>query len=181
LREARSLDQASRSLLCSGALGSGRGSRSLVDNRSNLGRHALGHDHALATAVATGAAAADNLAAAAAAAAAHDLAAAAAIAGHLAARAAVAGSLAARAAVSGNLTVATTVLTEQATTVAPLAATVAPLAAMAGMELGEQAATMATATTMAAVAGHRAAVTANEGDGNQREEHRERETEKTLH
>ena len=166
------MGQASRCLRGSGALG--RSSRGLVDNRCSLGRHVLGHDHALAAAVAAGAAAADDLAVLA-------TAAAAAVAGNFAAAAAVAGNLAARAAVSGsNLTVATTVLAEQATPVAPLAtATVATLTA--SVELGQQTATMAAAATVAAVAGYRAAVTADEGDGHQREKHRERETEKTLH
>jgi hypothetical protein len=68
--------------------------------------------------------------------------------------------------------VATAVLAEQA--VATLTLTVATVVT------GEQAA-VATTGTMAAVAGDRTSVTADEGDGHQREEHRNRKTEETLH
>ena len=67
---------------------------------------------------------------------------------------------------------ATAVLAEQAVAALPLT--------VATMMTGEQA-TVATAGTMAAVAGDRTGVTADEGDGNQREEHRTSKTEETLH
>jgi hypothetical protein len=65
--------------------------------------------------------------------------------------------------------VATAVLAEEAA-----ALTVATLL------VGEQT-TVATTGTMAAVAGDRTGVTADEGDGHQREEHRNCKTEETLH
>jgi hypothetical protein len=70
--------------------------------------------------------------------------------------------------------VATTVLA----TVATLT-TVALLATMALVETSEE--TTVATLAVAAVTGNRTAVTANEGDGNQREEHREGKTEETLH
>jgi hypothetical protein len=48
------------------------------------------------------------------------------------------------------------------------------------MEFGEQTA-VALPAAMAAMAGHRARVTADEGDGHQREQHRNRKTEEPLH
>jgi hypothetical protein len=68
--------------------------------------------------------------------------------------------------------VAATVLAEQAMAALPLT--------VATVLVGEQAA-VATTGTMAAVAGDRTGVTADEGDGNQREEHRNCKTEEPLH
>ena len=65
---------------------------------------------------------------------------------------------------------AATVLAEQA---------VAPL--FVALVLPGHQATVATTATVAAMAGNGTAVTADEGEGNQREEHSERKTEKTLH
>jgi hypothetical protein len=48
------------------------------------------------------------------------------------------------------------------------------------MMSGEQAA-VATTTTVAAMTGDGTRVTADEGDGHEREEHRNRKTEETLH
>jgi hypothetical protein len=70
-----------------------------------------------------------------------------------------------------------TTLAEQA--MATLAA-VALLAAMALMPLGKET-TVATTGTVATVTGNRTAVTADEGDANQCEQHRKGKTEKTLH
>ena len=53
-------------------------------------------------------------------------------------------------------------------------------AALGSVELGQQTAT-AGLPTVAAVAGHSTGVTANQGNGDQREEHRNRTSEKTLH
>ena len=145
--------------------GSGRGSGS--GRSGGLGRHAF-RDHAFTTAGTAGAAADDLTATAAAAPAVGDFAAAAAaIAGDFAtAAAAVARGdfTAAAAAVGsrGSRTVALGVLGVQAsqkTTVATV---------MAG-------------TAVAAVAGNRTRVTADEGDGHEGEKHRNRESEKTLH
>jgi len=66
--------------------------------------------------------------------------------------------------------VAAAVLAEEAVTTLTVAAVVT----------GEQS-TVATAGTMAAVAGDRTGVTADEGDSHQREEHRTSKTEETLH
>ena len=53
-------------------------------------------------------------------------------------------------------------------------------AALGSVELGQQTAT-AGLPTVAAVAGHSTGVAANQGNGDQREEHRNRTSEKTLH
>ena len=53
-------------------------------------------------------------------------------------------------------------------------------AALGSVELGQQTA-MAGLPSVAAVAGHSTGVTANQGNGDQREEHRNRTSEKTLH
>jgi hypothetical protein len=53
-------------------------------------------------------------------------------------------------------------------------------AALGSVELGQQT-TMAGLPSVAAVAGHSTGVTANQGNGDQREEHRNRTSEKTLH
>jgi hypothetical protein len=151
--------------------GSGLGSsRSLG---SGLGRHALGHhalgDDRLAAAGTAGAATLDDPTATGAggATALDDLAAAGAAiaaAGDSLAAARLAGS-------RSGLAVAT----------ATVMAAVAPLTVAAlAVQLGEQAA-VALAGTVAAVAGHRTGVTAHEGDGDERKEHCNRETEETLH
>lgn len=122
----------------------------------SLGRNALGSgllrdDHAFATTVTTGATTADNLATTAAA-------------------AALADSLAAGITGDGFFAVAAMTSTEQ---------TVAPLAAMAAMMTGKQ--TTVAPTPVAAMTGDRTAVTADQGDGDEREEHRQRKTKKPLH
>lgn len=143
----------------------GGSSRSL--GRNALGSGLLRDDHAFATTVTTGATTADNLATTAAAttatAVAGDLAAA-------AAAAALADSLAAGITGDGFFAVAAMTSTEQ---------TVAPLAAMAAMMTGKQ--TTVAPTPMAAMTGDRTAVTADQGDGDEREEHRQRKTKKPLH
>jgi len=144
----------------------------------SLGRNALGSgllrdDHAFATTVTTGATTADNLATTAAAttatAVADDLATAA-TAAAVAASAALADSLAAGITGDGFFAVAAMTSTEQ---------TVAPLAAMAAMMTGKQ--TTVAPTPVAAMTGDRTAVTADQGDGDEREEHRQRKTKKPLH
>ena len=143
----------------------GGSSRSL--GRNALGSGLLRDDHAFATTVTTGATTADNLATTAAAttatAVAGDLAAA-------AAAAALADSLAAGITGVGFFAVAAMTSTEQ---------TVAPLAAMAAMMTGKQ--TTVAPTPVAAMTGDRTAVTADQGDGDEREEHRQRKTKKPLH
>jgi hypothetical protein len=143
----------------------GGSSRSL--GRNALGSGLLRDDHAFATTVTTGATTADNLATTAAAttatAVAGDLAAA-------AAAAALADSLAAGITGDGFFAVAAMTSTEQ---------TVAPLAAMAAMMTGKQ--TTVAPTPVAAMTGDRTAVTADQGDGDEREEHRQRKTKKPLH
>ena len=129
----------------------GRSSRSLR-GRSGLGRHALGNrlfrdDHALTAAVTTGATAADNLTAATA------------LAGNLTAATALGDSLTATALGDSLFTGAATVLPQQA---------VAPLAATMALVMPGQQAPVAT-TTVAAVTGNRTVVTADQGDGDERE------------
>ena len=158
----------------SGAGWLSRSGRSL--NRSGLGRNSIAdllrHDHALTAAVAVGAAAGNHFAATAVAAIRDDFAAAAAIRGDFATAAAIRGSLTARSTLSHSLFAVAAILamTEQA---------MALLAAVATMVTGEQPA-MAL-TSMAAMPSNRTGVTANEGDGHQREEHCKRKTEKPLH
>jgi hypothetical protein len=140
----------------------GGSSRSL--GRNALGSGLLRDDHAFATTVTTGATTADNLATTAAATTAT------AVAGDLAAAAALADSLAAGITGDGFFAVAAMTSTEQ---------TVAPLAAMAAMMTGKQ--TTVAPTPVAAMTGDRTAVTADQGDGDEREEHRQRKTKKPLH
>ena len=143
----------------------GGSSRSL--GRNALGSGLLRDDHAFATTVTTGATTADNLATTAAATTAT------AVAGDLAAAAAAAAaadSLAAGITGDGFFAVAAMTSTEQ---------TVAPLAAMAAMMTGKQ--TTVAPTPVAAMTGDRTAVTADQGDGDEREEHRQRKTKKPLH
>ena len=140
----------------------GGSSRSL--GRNALGSGLLRDDHAFATTVTTGATTADNLATTAAATTvADDLATA-------ATAAALADSLAAGITGDGFFAVAAMTSTEQ---------TVAPLAAMAAMMTGKQ--TTVAPTPVAAMTGDRTAVTADQGDGDEREEHRQRKTKKPLH
>jgi hypothetical protein len=187
--------------------GAGRSSRSLGDRRSgrsldgsSFGRIALGgrlrDNHALAAAVAAGATAGNNLAADDFTAAAarttfrHNLAAPAAAVrdDRAAAAAAIRGNrTAAAAAVRGNRTAARrltgTALDGRFLAMATVpTATEEPMAlltAVASVVTGKQ--TAVATTAMAAVAGHRTRVTANEGDGDQGEKHRKRKTEKPLH
>lgn len=147
----------------SGLRRSGRSGRGSRGSRGSLGRNALG-DHALAAASATSTAAADGLAAAAAfAAAADDLAATAAT---LTAAGGLSATAAALAGSRGSLAVAAipTVVAQQA-----------------AVATGTMVATVATSTAVAAVSGHGARVTAHEGDRDQREEHSDSKSEKTLH
>lgn len=162
----------------SGGLRSGRCLGGSRGSGSGLGRHGLLdrtlRDDALTTAGTTGAAAFH-----------HDLTATARSAvarSSLTARSAVAHSgLAARSAVArGRLarrsgfgsTVAATAMTSKQAAVATLTL------AVAAVETREKTAMTA---TMAAVTGHRTRITADERDADEREEHRERKAEETLH
>ena len=143
----------------SGGLRSGRclgGSGSGRSSGSGLGRNGLLdrtlRDDALTTAGTTGAAAFH-----------HDLTA--------TARTAVARGRLARRSGFGS-TVAATAMTSKQAAVATLTL------AVAAVQTGEKTAMTA---TMAAVTGHRTRITADERDADEREEHRERKAEETLH
>ncbi|HBB75255.1 MAG TPA: hypothetical protein DC048_12505, partial [Planctomycetaceae bacterium] len=69
-------------------------------------------------------------------------------------------------------TVAATAMTSKQAAVATLTL------AVAAVQTGEK---TAMATTVAAVTGHRTRITADERDADEREEHRERKAEETLH
>ena len=148
--------------------GLGRSSRGGGSSRSGLGRHALG-DHALTTAGTAHAATLDGSAFAAARAATLDGSA------FAAARAATldGSSVTARAALFGGGSLSAVALPS-------LVAGQQAAVALLGVVLGEQTAVAPTAT-VAAVTGHRARVTADEGDGDEREEHRNCKTEEPLH
>jgi hypothetical protein len=162
--------------------GANRGSRSSRSSRSSLGRHAF-RDNAAAFAVAAGAAAADDIATAAARAAALNssrlttAARAAAFNGSRLTAARLTGRsssslttarLTSRSSSSSSLTVATVLLVAEETAVAAL------------LLVGKQTA-VAAGTAMAAVASNGTRVTADEGDGNESNEHGETESENTLH
>jgi hypothetical protein len=68
-----------------------------------------------------------------------------------------------------------------ATTVVAVTAVALLAGTVATVMTSEQAAAVATASAVAAMAGDSTRVTADEGDGHEREEHRNRETEETLH
>lgn len=168
--------------------GAGRSRGGSRGNRSSLGRNALGdgafRDHALTAAGTASATTLDHaaldhasLAATAAAAAFDD--------SGLAARTAAAfddGSITARTTGSGFATarlasrggfhfaMATVLRPREQTTVALL-----------GLVPGQETATVATTTAVATMAGNSTRVTANEGDGDEREEHRNCKTHEPLH
>lgn len=156
----------------SGGLRSGRGLRGRRCRRSgrgggsSLGRNGLLdrtlRDDALTTAGTTNAAAFR-----------HDLTATARTAARsgLAARTAVARGRLTRRSGFGS-TVAATAMTSKQAAVATLTL------AVAAVQAGEK---TAMATTVAAVTGHRTRITADERDADEREEHRERKAEETLH
>jgi len=147
-------------------LGGSRGSGSGRSSGSGLGRNGLLdrtlRDDALTTAGTTGAATFH-----------HDLTATARSAARsgLAARTAVARGRLARRSGFGS-TVAATAMTSKQAAVATLTL------AVAAVQTGEKTAMTA---TMAAVTGHRTRITADERDADEREEHRERKAEETLH
>ena len=150
----------------SGGLRSGRCLGGSRGSGSGLGRNGLLdrtlRDDALTTAGTTGAAAFH-----------HDLTATARAAARsgLAARSAVARGRLARRSGFGS-TVAATAMTSKQAAVATLTL------AVAAVETREKTAMTA---TMAAVTGHRTRITADERDADEREEHRERKAEETLH
>lgn len=159
------------------SLGGSRGRRSGRGGRSSLGRHSLLdrtlRDDALTTAGTTGAAAFHHdLTTTARATARSGLAARPAVArSGLTARPAVARGRLARRSGFGS-TVAATAMTSKQAAVATLTL------AVAAVQTGEK---TAMATTVAAVTGHRTRITADERDADEREEHRERKAEETLH
>ena len=168
------------SIRSSGLGRSSRGFGGSRSSRSSLGRHAF-RDHAAAFAVATGAAAADDLATATARAAALNssrlttAARAAAFDGSRITAAAArrsssltAARLTSRSSSSSGFAVATVLLVAEETAVAAL------------LLVGKQTA-VAAGTAMAAVASNGTRVTADEGDGNESNEHGETESENTLH
>ena len=159
--------------------GLGRSSRGLNGSRSSLGRHAF-RDHAAAFAVAAGAAAADDLTTTAARAAALNSSrlttAARAVAfngsrlaaARLTSRSSLTAARLAGRSSSSGFAVATVLLVAEETAVAAL------------LLVGKQTA-VAAGTAMAAVASNGTRVTADEGDGNESNEHSETESENTLH